>query len=109
MELDDNEKKKIKNEAAKKYYAANKQKILAQRKNKKISEKSSECKNVGLPEYLGKYITFAVDETITLRFETVDELRRVLYWMKFKSDYDENIRFAPKPENEELEKDEKKE
>ena len=85
-----------KNNASKTYYRNNSQKILQARKNKKTSERTAVCKEKEIPEYLGKYITFATDGTVLLRFEEIDELRKTLYWLKFKSDYDENVRFPPK-------------
>lgn len=85
-----------KNKAAVKYYRANRDKILEKKHSSKTARRAEECKERGIPEYLGKYITFAADDTVLFRFENIVELRKTLYWLKFKSDYTEDIRFEKK-------------
>lgn len=81
-----------KNKAAVKYYQANREKVLKQRQALKTEKRKEECREKKIPEYLAKYITFTTSNTIELRFKDPSELKKVLYWLKFKSDYTEDIR-----------------
>ena len=82
---------KEKNRAALEYYHANKGKINKILKEKEISSKEKVCKTKGLPDYLGKHITFRKDQKIQLLFTSEEELRKFLFNIKFKSNFTEEI------------------
>jgi hypothetical protein len=90
VEVPDPEKER-KNEAARAYYATNKDKIKATRKKATVGEKKKQCEKHGVPDYLAEFISFREDGRISLMFKDEGELFRVLHWLKFKSTYTEDV------------------
>lgn len=80
-----------KNEANREYYASNKAKILGDRKKSKTEKNKKKCEERGLPYYLADYIAFREGGKIVLTFADITELTKTLHWIKFKSQFGEEI------------------
>jgi len=80
-----------KNKLGVEYYQANKEKIQASRKKRKAEVNAARCVKEGIPDYLGQFIRFGVDGSYTLTFKNNVELTKTLHWLKFKSQYKEDI------------------
>ena len=84
-------KKDQRNAANKAYYAANKTKILKDRKKSKTENRKKECDAKGIPYYLAEFISFHANGKTTLKFDTLEDLAKTLHWLKFKSNFGEEI------------------
>jgi len=73
------------------YYAANKGKILSNRKKTKTEKKKKLCKDRKVPDYLAEFISFREDGKVVLTFQDISEFGKTIHWLKFKSQYGEEI------------------
>lgn len=80
-----------KNKASSEYYRANKDKILAAKKSRKTIVSKEKCIQEGIPDYFAEYLQFRSNGEIHLVCSTTQELKRILYWIKFKSEFGEDI------------------